>query len=107
MIRLRAGAASAAIGLRLAMSFHTPAMAQQYTLNGTTYESLQDCENALKRHGVEGSLAGGAAGALLGTSVSGHNHGIGAGLGGVAGATVGGRVADHGTCTPVHTVHHY
>jgi uncharacterized protein YcfJ len=82
------------------------ASAEQYSLNGQVYSSLHDCENALKTHGVEGSVLGGAAGALIGSSVSGHNHGIGSGVGAIAGATIGGREADRGTCRPVATIHH-
>jgi hypothetical protein len=104
----RRGVECLILGVGLAvLGMECPANAQEYSLHGTVYGSLQDCENALKRHGVEGSVAGGVAGALLGTAVGGHSHGVGAGLGGVAGATMGGRVADNGTCQPVgRRVHH-
>jgi hypothetical protein len=105
MIRVRARTAGAVVGaLVLCASLQAPAFATQYSLNGRVYESLRDCENAMKTHGVEGSVIGGAAGALLGSSVSGHNHGLGSGVGAVAGATIGGREGDRGTCRPV--AHH-
>jgi hypothetical protein len=104
MIRVLARTASIALGaFALCASLQAPAFATQYSLNGRVYASLHDCENAIKNHGVEGSVLGGAAGALIGNSVSGHNHGVGSGVGAVAGATIGGREADRGTCRPVAT----
>jgi phage tail tape-measure protein len=108
MIRVLARTASIAIGaLVLCASLQAPAFATQYSLNGNVYASLRDCENAMKTHGVVGSVVGGAAGALLGSSISGHNHGVGSGVGAVAGATIGGREADRGTCRPVAAHHTY
>ncbi len=102
MIRVLARTAGIAGGAFVLCA--TLVLAQQYSRNGHVYASLRDCENAMKTNGVEGSVIGGAAGALIGSSVSGHNHGVGSGVGAIAGATIGGREADRGTCRAV--VHH-
>jgi hypothetical protein len=109
MIRVAGRVTSLMFGAAaLVASTFASASAEQYSLNGQVYNSLRDCENAIKNHGVEGSVLGGAAGALIGSSVSGHHsHGLGSGVGAVAGATIGGREMDRGTCQRVAPAHHY